>query len=87
MSSRRGQNEQDYRTGGGYGDPSPIGTTRAASLFIEESDDSDELVELGREARIMSSVKPMNLTTSKRNKCDGERDRTRTVMILEKCLE
>ncbi|RXN26531.1 hypothetical protein ROHU_020671 [Labeo rohita] len=33
MSSKKGRDQQEYRTGGGYCDPKRNGITRAASLF------------------------------------------------------
>ncbi|RXN34019.1 hypothetical protein ROHU_015151 [Labeo rohita] len=37
MSSKKGRDQQEYRTGGGYCDPKRNGITRAASLFSERS--------------------------------------------------
>ncbi len=37
MSSKKGQDQQEYRTGGGYCDPKRNGITRTASLFSERS--------------------------------------------------
>ncbi|KAL1265919.1 hypothetical protein QQF64_003946 [Cirrhinus molitorella] len=37
MSSKKGREQQEYRTGGGYCDPMRNGITRAASLFTKRS--------------------------------------------------